>query len=323
MGNDLVPFQEITPATSTVDAERLLVMFFKAKSEHTKRSYKQDLGRLAAFLGVETNAEAAGRLLSGGQGAANMMALQFSNHLVEQGLSPATINRALTSLSSVVKIGRLVGAVGWRLDVTRIESKAYRDTLGPGREAINKLLALLDESPRGLRNRAIIRLLYNRGLRRGEVAGLNIEHFDPKRRTEGKNHVGAVYVLGKKRKEREWFTLPVSSTKTIIAWLAVHPFRKTPSAPLFVSLDTTHENGPLTGKGIYYIISSLGARAGFKVWPHGLRHSGITDVLERSGGDMRKAQVFSRHKSADTLLIYDDNRKDVGKEMADLLEDDE
>lgn len=319
MTTALVPTTQISAQDP---AARLLALFLAGKSPHTIRAYHQDLGRLAAFLGVSGTQEAAAALLSAGQGGANAMALQFSNHLQAAGMSPSTINRALTSLCSMVKVGRMTGMIPWTLDVVRVESQAYRDTAGPGREVIQKMLAAVKDDPAGKRNAAIIGLLYGRGLRRGEVVSLDVGHFDERK--------SALSIMGKKRKEREWVGLSVTSFDAIKAWLTVHPFArrslKTPSgvlssAPLFVSLDRAHFGERLSGNGVLHIISTLGALVGAKARPHGLRHSAITDVLDRSGGDMRKAQKFSRHRSADTLNIYDDNRQDFGREMADLLED--
>ncbi|MGD1712147.1 hypothetical protein [Dapis sp. BLCC M172] len=51
-----------------------------------------------------------------------------------------------------------------------------------------------------------------------------------------------------------------------------------------------------------------------------MRHSAITAVLERNGGNIRKAQSFSRHADPKTLMVYDDNLQQPQAEMSDLLE---
>ena len=57
-----------------------------------------------------------------------------------------------------------------------------------------------------------------------------------------------------------------------------------------------HARERLSGSGIYHIVrSQLGAKAGVKARPHGLRHSGITSALDAFNGDYRKARAFSRH----------------------------
>jgi integrase len=61
---------------------------------------------------------------------------------------------------------------------------------------------------------------------------------------------------------------------------------------------------------------SVGRRLGFKVWPHGLRHAAITEALDLTGGNVRAVQRFSRHRDVRVLERYDDNRKDLGGEVA-------
>jgi integrase/recombinase XerC len=51
---------------------------------------------------------------------------------------------------------------------------------------------------------------------------------------------------------------------------------------------------------------------------HGIRHSAITTVLDLSGGNVRAAQRFSRHRDLATLLRYDDSREDLAGQMARL-----
>ena len=53
--------------------------------------------------------------------------------------------------------------------------------------------------------------------------------------------------------------------------------------------------------------------------PHRIRHSSITAALEATNGDVRRVQKLSRNSSLNTLLIYDDNRKNVQGEISDLL----
>jgi site-specific recombinase XerD len=76
----------------------------------------------------------------------------------------------------------------------------------------------------------------------------------------------------------------------------------------------------LTGGGIWKIVRRLGAAAGLTVRarPHGLRHTAITRLLDM-GADLRDAAQFSRHKSIQTLFIYDDRRRDVAGDLTRRL----
>jgi integrase/recombinase XerC len=58
-----------------------------------------------------------------------------------------------------------------------------------------------------------------------------------------------------------------------------------------------------------------------KLSPHRLRHSSITAALDATGGDVRKVQKLSRHADLNTLMIYDDNRRDEQGELSDILAD--
>jgi integrase/recombinase XerC len=52
---------------------------------------------------------------------------------------------------------------------------------------------------------------------------------------------------------------------------------------------------------------------------HGLRHSAITEALEENLGDIRKVPRFSRHRNVQTVIKYDDNRQDLGGQVAQGL----
>jgi integrase/recombinase XerC len=73
------------------------------------------------------------------------------------------------------------------------------------------------------------------------------------------------------------------------------------------------------------MVQTLSRRAGLKnrTRPHGLRHQGITRALDLAGGDVRKVQRFSRHAKLETLLKYDDARRDDAGHLAAALGDDE
>ena len=77
--------------------------------------------------------------------------------------------------------------------------------------------------------------------------------------------------------------------------------------------------GRLTGAGLYDVVRKLGAKAGLKVWPHGLRHSAITAALDLTGGNVRAVQKFSRHRDVRVIERYDDNRNDLAGQVARQL----
>lgn len=98
------------------------------------------------------------------------------------------------------------------------------------------------------------------------------------------------------------------------------------AGPAFIRLDAAGSGWPerLTGDGVHEIVRALDhtASLGRPIRPRGLRHVAVTRALELSGGDIRAVQRFSRHARADTVLVYDDNREDLGGAMARRLGED-
>lgn len=300
------------------DQERLFEAFLAGRNAQTRRAYRADLASFAAFWGRHAPAfalvdpgAASLALLAAGHGAANALALAWRADMIAAELAPATINRRLAALKSLVKLGGTLGIVAWRLEVDPVKAAKYRDTAGPGKDGYQAMLAQARKrtDAKGRRDVAIIRLLFDVALRRGEVVGLDLEHVDAKR--------PAVMVLGKGRTERERVSLPKPTMADLTAWISLRGER---AGPLFVSLDPGSDGARLTGEAVRRLVAALSAAAGLgKVRPHGLRHAAITAVLDATGGDLRKAARFSRHKQVQTLTIYDDNRLDLGGECAALI----
>lgn len=302
------------PAAGALDAtpsQRLLRAFLAGRSPATLRAYGRDLADFAAFCGLPSADDAAARLLAAGQGGANELALAYRNHLFGRELAPATVNRRLAALRSLVKLARTLGLVIWGLEVAGLRSEPYRDTRGPGAPAYRRLLARLagDGRPKALRDTAILRLLFDLGLRRVEVCRLDLADHD----ADGP----AVMVLGKGRHEKARLALPPATAAAVAAWRAARPDADTTA--LFVRLDRAGKGGRLDGRSVYRVVRALGEAEGVRARPHGLRHSAITAALDAFNGDVRKVARFSRHKNLNTLTRYDDNRRDDAGEVSRRL----
>ena len=72
----------------------------------------------------------------------------------------------------------------------------------------------------------------------------------------------------------------------------------------------------LAGDGVHKVLQAMGTKLGTVIRPHGLRHAAITAALDEINGNVRAAREFSGHASVEVLMKYDDNRKDVGGEVA-------
>ena len=94
------PGTELRPFASS----DLVEAFFSGVSELTRRAYGQDLEDFRAFVGAEDLDAAARVLLSQKPGQANALGLAYRNDLKARGLAPATVNRRLAALRSLVKL---------------------------------------------------------------------------------------------------------------------------------------------------------------------------------------------------------------------------
>jgi integrase/recombinase XerC len=289
--------------------KELLDAFLRGRNPNTLRAYAKDLDAFAQFLNAESENAAAAHLLSCDAGTANGLILDYRNDMVERKLAAATINRRLSSLRALVKLARMLGLVAWNIEIENLAVDPYRDTRGPGAEGVAAMLAKAQEreDAKGIRDVAIIRLLHDRGFRRGELVSLNREHYSP---------VRGLSLMGKGRRAREWISLPKPTRAALEAWVQV---RGNFPGPLFVALDRTNAGHRLTGTAIYDIVRKLGDAVGVRARPHGLRHTAITSVLDKLNGNVRDAQKFSRHRDVRTLMIYDDARTDAGGAAAELV----
>lgn len=289
-------------------APALLEMFFAGRNESTLRAYRADVEDFRQFVGVATAHEAAHCLVDAAHGEANALALAYRAHMVRRGLQAATINRRLAALRSLVKLANTIGLVPWSLKVSNVKAQAYRDTRGPGVDGFRAMLAVVETraDAKGLRDVALVRLLHDCGLRRGEVVGLDLEDVDMAGRR--------VFVRGKGKTDKQPVTLPVQTRDALGAWLDV---RGPTPGPLFINMDRARKgSGRLAGASVHEIIKRVGEQAGLRVRPHGLRHLAITTALDLTRGDMRAVQRFSRHADVRVIGVYDDARVDMGGEVA-------
>lgn len=295
----------------------LIAAFFAGKNPLTLRAYERDLRDFKEFVKATSLEEAAKLLLGSGPGPANAVALSYKAHLLEKKLAPCTINRRLSALRSLVSLGRVVGVCAFSLEVSALEVQALRDTRGPGHEGVKRMLALLvnRSDKKARRDYALLRLMFDLALRRGEVVSLSVEHLELVSPSAGSGYHGGLWVLGKGRNQRQRLTLPPPTQDALQAWMKE---RGEKEGPLFYALDPCAYGKRLTGEGVRRVVKKLGALVGMKVRPHGLRHASITRALDLTR-DLRKVQRFSRHKSMEMLRIYDDAREDFGGEVAGLV----
>ena len=171
-----------------------------------------------------------------------------------------------------------------------------KDGILPGALTREEMAKLIDynypQNLKGLRDRAIIEMLYSSGVRVGELVSLKIKDMDFK----GKS----VNVLGKGKKER---LLPVTSQaiESIENYLLKRPGGKEKDSIIFCNL----KGQQLTERGVQYIIDTLARNCGIyrRITPHMLRHSFATHFLE-NGMNLRYLQHLLGHSNLSTTEIY-------------------
>jgi integrase/recombinase XerC len=295
-----------------VTTQEVIFAFLRRNNENTRLAYEKELRRFCEWLDVDSFDEGAAALFSSGVGRANQIVFTFQQDLVER-FAPSTVNRAMAAIRSMTKVARLLGLISWDIEVPNVKSEKYKDTAGPGMDGYRKILKVLDadDTPRGARNRAMICRLFERALRRFEVVQLDLRDVDMRKRR--------VRIIAKARTEYEWHTISRQTLDSILSWV-IH--RGDEPGPLFSSLDPAGKgDGRLTKESLSRLVRQIGKKAGVKVWPHALRHTAITAALDATDGDVRKVMRFSRHKKVETVMVYDDNRRDFGGEVSQLLAD--
>ncbi|MCK5606725.1 tyrosine-type recombinase/integrase [Candidatus Pacearchaeota archaeon] len=288
----------------------------------TRRNKKRSIETFAKFLNTNPGT-AIEVLISAGLGRANQLVSQFVKDLAgndDSPICPASINHHITCMRSIVKLARRFGICNWFLEIKSMKTAgAYTNTAGPGFDVIKGMFALLKSRSDkiSIRNYAVLMLLWTLGLRRAEISSLDLEHFNPANRT--------LSIMGKGRVKREDLILPDIAIAAVQNWLTVRP--NIEHKALFTNFDRSQKNGPrMQSQTTYLMVRNLGRELGIeKLAPHMIRHASITNALDIFNGDVRKVRKFSRHKSVETILIYDDNRnsidfqKDISLALAESL----
>jgi integrase/recombinase XerC len=273
--------------------------------------YQKDIKNFLSDTGTELE-----KFLTLDRHKAFELVSRYKGELVTKGLKSATINRRLAAIKSLVSFAYNCGHCEFMLEAVKSEKlSAYRDTTGIDPEAFKQVLSAIDRtSLKGIRDYALLILLWSNALRRSEVSKANIGDFDPVTKT--------LRIFGKGRgNQSEIVSLGSGTVNAIEAWLEARGEHQ-PDKALFVSVNPGYKDGRLSTQAIYNIVSDRCQAAGItKVMsPHRIRHSSITAALEATGGDVRRVQKLSRHSSLNTLLIYDDNRKNHQGEVTDILD---
>lgn len=261
----------------------------KGASPHTVAAYRNDLGQLLEFAGGAEWAGVSPRLLSD-----YVIALQ------ERGYSNTTVARKIASVKSFFNFLLEEGEVKEDPTENLSSPRTGRSLPKPlSEEDVQRLLEepFKSDSPEGLRDGAMMELLYASGLRVSEMINLNVRDVN----------VDEQYLrcMGKGSKER---VVPLYDRVVNVVQHYV-----TNGRPEFLDPDNRNEpalflnrhGDRLTRQGFWLILKSHAVNAGIvqTITPHTLRHSFATHLLA-GGASLRNVQEFLGHASIATTQIY-------------------
>lgn len=277
--------------SATISSFLMHVKVEKGLSVNTSSAYRRDLGKFQVF--------AQKRKLSLEDVTRDDL-VDFLASLYRQKLESRTVARNLVTLRNFFRFAQVQELITTDPSVN-LESPKIRRSL-PGYLRLEEIERLLNQpdstTALGLRDRAMLEVLYSTGLRVSELIGLRGSDLDSK--------TGCVRCIGKGDKER---IVPVGRKALGIVDKYLREARpelsrqaKRGNSPaLFVN----RRGAALSRVGVWKILSAYGRRAGLRValTPHMLRHSFATHLLER-GADLRSVQLMLGHADISTTQIY-------------------
>ena len=283
-------------------------------ARNTQLAYRGDLAKFAAFM--ERKGEAHPNDVTTTFILAFLMYLKECKTKPKGGRGPrpqfsgATIARTFSAVRMFYRFLALEGLADTNLTSALDSPRIWRSipsVLGP--DEVNRLLAAPDTTcPLGIRDRAILELLYATGARVSEVCSLDVDsiHYD----------YGYLRCIGKGSKER---IVPVG--RAALEWIRRYVDEVRPrllqgraSAALFLA--GKRKGQRLQRWGVWKRVQDCVALAGIrkKVSPHTLRHSFATHLLA-GGADLRAVQEMLGHASITTTQIYTHVDKDRLKDV--------
>lgn len=265
------------------------------RSQKTIRNYDHYLTRLSDFAGDIKVSDIDGELVRKWRLWLNRLGTNTSDELQKN-----TLNYHLVALRSFLKFCAKRDIDAMTADKIELARTNRKQVTFLNQDELERLFAQPDiNTLPGLRDRAILELLFSSGLRVSELVGLDKDHINLKRRE--------FMVRGKGQKDRPIFISPEAAD-----WLQQYIDKRTDNTrPLFArysgrkTVDTSGNFHRLTARSVQRMVAKNALLAGITkhVSPHTLRHSFATDLL-MNGADLRSVQALLGHSNVSTTQIY-------------------
>jgi site-specific recombinase XerD len=265
------------------------------RSQKTIANYDHYLTRLSDFAGDISVKDIDAELVRKWRLWLNRLGTNTSDEL-----GKATSNYHLIALRSFLKFCAKRDMPALSAEKIELARTVRKQVTFLNEDELERLFAQADPATlAGLRDRAILELLFSSGLRVSELVGLDRDHINLKRRE--------FMVRGKGQKDR-----PIFISQASADWLQAYlDKRQDATKPLFVrysgghKVDLTGNFHRLTARSVQRLVAHYALLAGITkhVSPHTLRHSFATDLL-MNGADLRSVQAMLGHSNIATTQIY-------------------
>lgn len=294
-----------------LDRNPAAIYLSSLNSEAGRRSMRQALNVCAGLLSEDANA------ISFDWANVRFQHVNAIRVRLAEVYMPASVNKILAALRGALYSAWQSGQMTAEDYYRAVSVKGVKvNTLPAGRELTHGEIAALiaacenDQTSAGVRDAAIIALMYSGGLRREEVVKLALSDFTAED--------GRLLVRGKGNKERTAWLMG-GAFRALVDWLNV---RGDDPGALFVAVNKSGRSANfrhMTPKTVYSMLQKRAKEAGVKAFsPHDLRRTFVSDLLD-AGADITTVSKMAGHANVTTTARYDRRPEEAKRKAASLL----
>ncbi len=303
--NTLTTFAGVPAVGASADERGQMIqsVLDSAQSAHTRRAYERGLND---FLTWHTE--------TGRPALTKATINSYKANLQAQGKGASVINQTLCAIRKLVREAADNAIIDPAIAQGIANIKGLKSETLPAGRAISDgelgaMLGACDNSLLGIRDAAIIGLLYVCGLRRAELVGLDLADYA--------SEPGQLTVRGKGNKERSAYVRN-GAKAALEDWLSV---RGDDPGPLFLPIRRGGRRGKarLTEQAVYHLLQARASQVGIEhISPHDFRRTFVSTLLDK-GADISTVQKMAGHASVTTTARYDRRGEEAKKSAASLL----